>query len=184
VIPQETNMSFTETYSNRVRQAQETFTGAAEARLRGAKAIISLVPTPGNGLLSPRDALGQNRRIAKRLVDVNVEYAKDLAGAVRKHMTGLASVVKDEVVTTGKLANEQAAKIEDAAIDQAEELAKAERAAARRAKKASLDAAAERYQDMTKVELSEELASRDLPKTGNVDELRDRLMANDAEIAN
>jgi hypothetical protein len=175
-------MSLTDTYSTRIRQAQETFSGAAEARLRGAKAILNLVPTPGNGLLSPSEAIDQNRRIAKRLVEVNVEYAKDLAGAVRKHMTGLASVVKDEVVTTGKLANEQAAKVEDAAIDQAEELAKAERAAARRARKASLDAAAERYQEMTKAELSEELARRDLPKTGNVDELRDRLLANDAEV--
>jgi hypothetical protein len=54
---------------------------------------------------------------------------------------------------------------------------------ARQAKKAARDAAAERYEHMTKVELSEELAARDLPKTGNVDELRDRLIENDLQDA-
>jgi len=46
-------MSIGETYSNRARQAQETFVGASQARLRGAKAALKLVPTPGNGLMSP-----------------------------------------------------------------------------------------------------------------------------------
>ena len=32
---------------------------------------------------------------------------------------------------------------------------------------------------MTKVELSDELAKRDLAKTGNVDDLRERLIDND-----
>jgi hypothetical protein len=36
---------------------------------------------------------------------------------------------------------------------------------------------------VTNVELSAELAGRDLPKTGNGDELRDRLMENDTETA-
>jgi len=45
--------------------------------------------------------------------------------------------------------------------------------------RAEHEQAAERYQDMTKAELQEELASRDLPKTGNVDELRQRLIADD-----
>ena len=176
-------MSTTEQYLTRVKQAKETAEGVSEARGRDAKALLSLIPTPGNGLLSPSDLIDQNRRIAKRFVEVNVEYVQDLAGAVRKHLTGLASVLKDEVVTTGKLANQQAEKYQEAAIDQAEEIQRAERAAARQAKKAARDAAAERYEHMTKVELSEELAARDLPKTGNVDELRDRLIENDLQDA-
>ena len=62
-------------------------------------------------------------------------------------------------------------KFEETAADQADEIQRAERAAVRRARKAPRDAAAERYEDMTKVELSEELGARDLPKSGNVDEL-------------
>ena len=176
-------MSTTEQYLTRVKQAKETAQGVSEARSRDAKAFLGLIPTPSNGLLSPGDMIDQNRRIAKRFVEVNVEYVQDLAGAVRKHLTGLAGVLKDEVVTTGKLANEQAEKYQEAAIDQAEEIQRAERAAARQARKAARDAAAERYEHMTKVELSEELAARDLPKTGNVDELRERLIENDLEAS-
>ncbi len=98
-------------------------------------------------------------------------------------MGGLADVVKDEVVTSGKLANRQAEKLEGAAVEQAEEIARAERAELRRQKKAARDAATARYRDMTKVELSEELAGRDLPRTGNVDELRERLTDSDLEAA-
>jgi hypothetical protein len=170
----------TDTY-DRVRQAQETMTGAAGARMRDAKAILSLVPTPANGMLNPTDAITQYGRVTKRLVEVNVEYVRDLAGAVRKHLTGLAGVLKDEVVTAANVANKQAEKFEQAAIEEADEIQQAERAGLRRAKKATRDAAAERYQDATKAELSEELGKRVLMKSGNVDELRDRLIENDLQ---
>ena len=170
-------------YAARVKQARETVSSVSEARLRDAKALLHLVPTPGNGFLSPSDVLDQNRRITKNLVEVNVEYVKELAVAVRNHVTGLAAVLADEVVTTAKLANKQAEKAEAAAIDQAEEIVRAERAEVRRQKRIARSAAAERYQDMTKVELSEELDKRSMPKTGNVDELRDRLIDSDLEAA-
>jgi hypothetical protein len=153
------------------------------ARIRDAKALLRLVPTPGNGFLSPNDVIEQNRRIARNLVQVNIDYVKELAGAVRNHVTGLAGIVADEVVTTAKLANAQAEKAEEAAIDQAEEIVRAERAEVRRQKRAARDAAAERYAEMTKVELSDELETRGLAKTGNVDELRERLIANDLQDA-
>jgi hypothetical protein len=172
-------MSTTTPYLTRVRQAQETVKGASEARVRDAKAVFKLVPTRRNGLLKPGEALDQTARLTKRLTQVNVDYVRDLAGVTRRHVSGLAGVVKDEVLTTAKLANKQADKLEEVVLEQADEVQRAERAAARRAKKAAHDASAEQYQDMTKVELSEELASRDLPKTGNVDELRDRLIASD-----
>jgi flagellar biosynthesis/type III secretory pathway protein FliH len=171
-------MSITET-TNGARHLQETMAGAAEARMRDAKAVLRLVPTPANGLLNPSDVINQYGRLTKRVLEVNLEYVRDLAGAVRKHVTGLAGVLKDEVVTSAKLANDQAEKLEEAAIEQADEIERAERAAARRAKKAAHDAAAERYQDMTKAELADELAKRQMPKTGNVDELRERLVDDD-----
>jgi hypothetical protein len=157
----------------------QTMTGAAEARMRDARAMLRLVPTPAKGLVNPSDVINQYARVSKRLIEVNVEYVRDLAGAVRKHMGGLAGVLKDEVVTTTKLANDQAEKLEEAALEQADEIERAERAAVRRAKKAAHDAAAERYAEMTKVELADELAKRRLPKTGNVDELRERLIDDD-----
>jgi hypothetical protein len=173
-------MSTTDT-SDRMRQGQAPVTGAAGARLRDAKAILSLVPTPRNGLLNPTEALNQSARLTKRLVEVNVTYVWDLAGAVRKHVTGLAGVLKDEVLTTAKVANNQAGKLEEAVIEQADEIQRAERLEARRAKKAARDAAAERYENMTKVELSDELGKRDLAKSGNVDDLRERLIDDDLQ---
>ena len=53
----------------------------------------------------------------------------------------------------------------------------AERQKAREARQA----AQERYSGLTKAELSEELAKRNLPKTGNVDELVERLVDADTE---
>jgi hypothetical protein len=174
-------MSTTTDYSTRINQARDTVSSVSEARVRDAKALWHLVPTPGHGFLSPNDVIEQNRRIAKNLVEVNVNYVKELAVAVRNHVTGLVGVLADEVVTTAKLANTQAEKAQDAAIDQAEEIVRAERAEVRRQRTIARDAAAQRYQEMTKVELSEELEKRDMPKTGNVDELRDRLIENDLE---
>jgi hypothetical protein len=39
--------------------------------------------------------------------------------------------------------------------------------------------ATKKYDDLTKAELQEELGARDLPKTGTVDELRERLVSDD-----
>jgi hypothetical protein len=175
-------MTATNAY-NDIRRAQETLSDAASARARDVGALFSMVPSLGNGMLNPTDAITQYGRVAKRLVEVNLEYVTDLAGAVRKHIKGLAGVLKDEVVTTAKVANDQAEKLEVAAIEQADEIQRAERAAARRAKKVAHDAAAERYANMTKVELSNELGNRHLPKAGTVDGLRERLIDSDIQAA-
>ena len=158
-----------------MRQAHAALSDAADGWFQPTKALFNSVPTTSYGLLNPTQAFAQASRLSQRLAEVNIEYVQDLAGAVRKHLTGLASVLKDEIATTAQVATDQVEHFEEAAADQADEIQRAERAAARRARKAARDAAAERYQEMTKVELSEELGARDLPKSGSVDELRDRL---------
>src|ERR1700722_19651794 len=149
---------------------QAAMTDTAKGWLQPASAAFGAAPTSGYGLLDPTGAFGQMTRLTQRVVSVNVEYFQDLAGAVRKHVAGLTSVLKDEVVTSVTLASVQAEKFEEAAVEEANEVERAQRAEARRVRKAARDAAAERYQEMTKVELSGQLATRDLPKTGNVDE--------------
>jgi hypothetical protein len=61
----------------------------------------------------------------------------------------------------------------------AREQAQAVREQVEAAREAVREQVAEQYSDLTKAELQDELASRDLPKTGNVDELRARLIADD-----
>ncbi len=171
-------MSTTETY---MRQAQTALTDLADSWYKPTNALLGSFPTTSCGFLNPTEAFAQASRLSQRLAEVNIQYLQDLVGALRKHATGLASVLKDEIATTSKVTTDQVEKFEEAAADQADELQRAQRAAVRQARKATRDAAAERYQEMTKVELSEELGARDLPKSGNVDELRDRLTEADLQ---
>ncbi len=46
-------MSTTTDYVTRLKHAQETVSSVSEARVRDAKALLALVPTPRNGLLNP-----------------------------------------------------------------------------------------------------------------------------------
>lgn len=64
---------------------------------------------------------------------------------------------------------------EEKAQQEQREQAKAQRDEARRVRQE----AHERYEGLTKAELSEKLSERDLPKSGNVDELIDRLVSAD-----
>ena len=84
--------------------------------------------------------------------------------------------------------HEQADKAEHAARDQADRVEQAQKELAREARKAEReqarrahDKARERYEGLTKAELSDLLSQRDLPKTGNVDELVERLVEADSK---
>jgi hypothetical protein len=89
---------------------------------------------------------------------------------------------KQQADQVDKAQREQAKHIEQARQEREEQArqaerdkAKAEREQARRARQEARD----RYQGLTKAELSDKLAERDLPKTGNVDELVERLVSAD-----
>jgi hypothetical protein len=84
--------------------------------------------------------------------------------------------------------HEQAGQAEQAAREQAEKAEQAEQELAREARKAEReqakhahDKARERYEGLTKAELSDQLDQRHLPKTGNVDELVERLVEADSK---
>ncbi len=82
--------------------------------------------------------------------------------------------------------HEQAGQAEQAVREQAEQAEQAEKELAREARKAEREQARhthekarERYESLTKAELSDLLDQRDLPKTGNVNELVERLVEAD-----
>ena len=77
------------------------------------------------------------------------------------------------VQAAGRLTGVVRAQAEKAEQERAREARKAERQQARQAR--------ERYEGQTKAELSDQLAARDLPKTGNVDELIERLVEADTK---
>ena len=77
------------------------------------------------------------------------------------------------VQAAGRLTGVVREQAEKAEQERAREARKAERQQARQAR--------ERYEGQTKAELSDQLAERDLPKTGNVDELIERLVEADTK---
>ena len=89
--------------------------------------------------------------VARTQVQATDEAARGHSRAVSDWLAGEAQSVQD-------IAEEQAEKVDQVQREQA------------RAP----------YQDLTKAELADKLAERDLPKTGTVDELIDRLVAADA----
>ena len=62
-----------------------------------------------------------------------------------------------------------------------QELAREARKAEREQTRHAHDKARERYEGLTKAELTDQLGQRDLPKTGNVDELVERLVEADSK---
>ena len=143
---------------------------------------------------------------AGNLLDLNREYVHNLTGAalsmqgaVREHTEGVVRIAREQVVAVVNVARgqaeglthavrAQAQAVEQAGEEAARELSDVARQAerevkreARAAEKAARGQVVQRYAALPKAELQDELARRDLPKTGTVDELRERLV--DADLA-
>jgi len=117
--------------------------------------------------------------LVQRTVDLNrglavkwAEAASALPGVVREQAESAGEVVRDKAATAEQAAHEHA---ERASHELAREARKIEREQARKAQAM----ARERYEGLTKAELSDLLAQRDLPKSGNVDQLIERLVEAD-----
>ena len=131
----------------------------------------------------------------QRTVDISrdltikwAEAAGMLSGAVREQAESVGGLVREQAGSARDFVHEQAGKAEQAAREQADQAEQAEKELAREARKVEReqarrahDKARERYEGLTKAELSDQLDKRDLPKTGNVDELVERLVEADSK---
>jgi len=120
----------------------------------------------------------------QRTLDINrdltikwAEAAGMLSGAVHEQAESARDLVREQAGKAEQAVREQAHKAEQAEQELAREARKAEREQARHAH----ENARERYEGLTKAELSDLLDQRDLPKTGNVDELVERLVEADSK---
>ena len=123
--------------------------------------------------------------------DLTIKWAESagmLSGVVREQAESVGGLVREQAESARDFAHEQAGKAEQAAREQAELAEQAEKEMVREARKAEReqakhahDKARERYEGLTKAELSDLLDKRDLPKTGNVDELIERLVEADSK---
>jgi len=128
----------------------------------------------------------------RRTVDISrdltlkwAEAAGMLSGAVREQAESVGGLVREQAGSARDFVHEQAGKAEQAAREQAEQAEQAERELARKAEREQArhahEKARERYEGLTKAELSDLLDQRHLPKTGNVDELVERLVEADSK---
>jgi hypothetical protein len=137
-------------------------------------------------------AMAASRDVAAIWIDV----MNSLSGVAREQAQTVGTIVLDRTYNVADLATKQAEKAlertEKAAEKAAEEAEKvadaqehaealqAEQAAREQTKRAH-DKAREPYQDLTKAELSELLVKRELPKSGNLGDLIERLVEADSK---
>jgi F0F1-type ATP synthase membrane subunit b/b' len=181
------------------RNAQTAFTTTLDSWKDGLTSVADqfrAIPSVGTlPQVDVTEAVERQFAFIQQIVDLNHQYARQLAevantltGATRSQIESVGSVVRDQIASASEVARTGADKVEDAAREQADKAEQAEREQAREAAKAerqeqkqTADKARERYENLTKAELSEQAAKRDLPKTGTVDELVARLVEADTQ---
>jgi hypothetical protein len=186
-------------YASAARTTQSAFTSTLDRWKDGVTSVAEQFrsfPTVGNlPQVDVTEAVERQFEFIQRIVDLNHEYARQLAevantltGATRSQLQSVDTVVREQVASITDVARSGADKADQAVREQAEQAEEAERQEAREAAKAerakrkeAADNARARYTDLSKAELSEEAAKRDLPKTGTVEELVARLVEADTK---
>ena len=152
-------MTIQDQYLDTFRQTQETWADLVKSFTNDAQRTFEQ-PTALFSLVDPNKAIDQVFDFWEKSLEVQRDIAKQLVGAS---------------ISAGEKVREQAESVGAAMRQQAETVTATLQSAA----DAVRVRAAKSYDDLTKAELQEELGARDLPKTGNVDELRERLVADD-----
>ncbi len=128
----------------------------------------------------------QRAVIMNRSIAVEWAQAVDtLSGAARARVESAGEIVRERAESANGVVRERAESFGRAASEQAEkaqeEMAREARRIERQKAKEDHEQARARYEGRTKAELSDLLAGRNLPKTGNVDDLIERLVEADGK---
>ena len=175
--------STTERYRAAASQSASTVEKIADFWTQGSQRLSGRM-LPGLPQVDLVPMVERYFEFVQRTVDISrdltlkwAEAAGTLSGAVREQAESVGGLVREQAESTRNFVHEQADKAEQAEKELAREARKAEREQAKHAH----DKARERYEGLTKAELSDRLDQRHLPKTGNVDELVERLVEADSK---
>jgi SAP domain len=184
--------SMTRQYSAAASHARNAVEKTADVWTQGARTVtdrlkglpqVDLVPAVERYFDLVQRTVDINRRLAVRWA----EAAGTLSGVVRERAGAAGDIMREKAEAAGDIAHEQALKAEQTAGEQAAKADQAQKELARRARQAEREharwaheRARQRYEGLPKAELSDLLARRDLPKTGNMDELIERLVEADS----
>lgn len=154
--------------------------------VRWAKAVGTLSGVVRENAESAGDLVREKAEAASNVMREQAEKAQqaalEQAEKAEQAEKELAQAAREQA------AREQARKAEQAAREQARKAEQAEKGLAHQARQAQREQARraherarERYEGLTKAELSDQLAKRELPKRGNVDALIERLVEADSK---
>ena len=152
-------MTIQDQYIDTFRQSQDTWTDVAKSFTNDVQGAFGQASAPFS-FVDPNKAIDQVFDFWEKSLEVQRDIAKQYVGAT---------------ITAGEKVREQAESVGAALRQQADTVTATLQSAA----DAVRVQAAKTYDDLTKAELQDELGARNLPKTGNVDELRERLVADD-----
>ena len=139
---------------------------------------IDLIPAVERYFDFVQGTVDINRRLTIKLA----EAAGTLSEMVRDRAESAGNLVREKAESAGDIVRDKAESAERTAREQAEkERAREARFAERQQSRQAHDKARERYEGLTKAELSDQLAKRQLPKSGNVDQLIERLVEADSK---
>jgi len=180
----------TRQYSSATSRARTAVDKTADFWTQGARTLTRRLPGLPQIDLIP--AVERYFDLVQQTVDINRRVTIKLAGAAgtlsemaRERAESAGNLVRDKAESAGDIVRDKAESAERTAREQAEqaekERAREARFAERRQARQAHDKARERYEGFTKAELSGQLAKRQLPKSGNVDELIERLVEADSK---
>ena len=185
--------SMTRQYSSATSRARSAVDKTADFWTQGARTLTGRLPGLPRIDLIP--AVERYFDFVHGTVDINRYLTIKLAGAAgtlsemaRDRAQSAGNLVRDKAESAGDVVRDKAESAERTARAQAEkaeqaekERAREDRFAERRQARQAHDRARERYEGFTKAELSEQLAKRQLPKSGNIDDLIERLVDADSK---
>jgi hypothetical protein len=163
-------MTIQDQYLDTFRQTQETWVDLVKSYTNDAQRTFEQ-PSPLLTIVDPDKSIDQVFDFWEKSLEAQRTVTKQLVGAtisagekVREQVESVSAVIRQNADSIGQALREQADSV----------TATLQSAAA-----AVREQAAKTYHDLNKAELQEELGARDLPKTGTVEELRARLVADD-----
>ena len=183
--------SMTRQYSAMAGHASEVVEKAADSWTQGVRKLTARVPAVPELDLVP--AVERYFDFVQRAVDINrgltvrwAQAASTLTGVAREQTQSASQAVRERAESVGDVVRERAGSFEQTAAEQAKLAEQAQQEVAREARKLEQararqahQQARERYEGLTKAELSKQLAERDLPRTGTLNELIERLVEAD-----
>jgi hypothetical protein len=186
--------STTERYRAAASRSAGTVEKIADFWTQGAQKLSDQLPA-GLPQISLVPVVERYFEMVQQTVDISrdltlkwAEAADTLSGTVREQAEAVGGRVREQAESARGFVHEQAGKAEQAAREQADKAEEAQKELAREARRTEReqarrahDKARERYEGLTKAELSDLLDKRNLPKTGTVDELVERLVEADGK---